>query len=325
MPLRFYLGTHMPNWLSRSTVPLFVSYLRIRQRCKRKLPTARVPWALDSSGFSVLNKWHRYPWTAAEYAADVVRYDREIGKLEWAAIRDWMCEPFVLALTGLSVEEHQRRTVASYSELRALAPSIWWVPVLQGYTRREYLRCAEMYADAGTDLATLPLVGIGSVCRREDTSEAEGIIRELAGRGIQLHGFGFKLGGLERCADVLTSADSLAWSDAARRRSNAARREARREARQPSLFRDVEVKVAVADCKSPQNSPQFALRWLSEVACRAGLKEAPELDHVCPFCGSWDGVHPPLGQLDWCCAECGESWGDIRVPTLTDGAASQRQ
>lgn len=312
--MRFFLGTHQPNWLSRSNVPLFISAVRLRARCKQKLPRARVPWALDSGGFSVIKDASGYPTSPEEYAAEVRRWSEGIGLLEWAAIQDWMCEDVKLTLTGLTLFEHQRRTVQSWLDLRRIAPDLPWVPVLQGFTRAEYLRCVEMYADAGTDLTELPTVGIGSVCRREDTSEAESIIRELAGAGLRLHGFGFKLGGLERCADVLASADSLAWSDAARRRSNAARKAAERKARQPSLF-DAEEPVAVLE-RSPQNSPRFALRWLSDVEARAGMKDAPELVHVCPFCGSADVSPPHSSELDYACVSCGESWGDVREPSL---------
>jgi hypothetical protein len=40
------------------------------------------------------------------------------------------------------------------------------------------------------DLATLPLVGVGSVCRRQHSREVEQIIWALAGRGLRLHTFG---------------------------------------------------------------------------------------------------------------------------------------
>ena len=45
---------------------------------------------------------------------------------------DWMCEPAMLARTGLTVAEHQAGTVANYLELRAAAPELPFIPVLQG-------------------------------------------------------------------------------------------------------------------------------------------------------------------------------------------------
>ena len=44
--------------------------------------------------------------------------------LEWAAPMDWMCEPAMLARTGLTVEDHQRRTVANFLELRERGPEL---------------------------------------------------------------------------------------------------------------------------------------------------------------------------------------------------------
>lgn len=312
--MRFFLGTHEPSWLSRARVPLFISAVRLRARCKRKLPRARVPWALDSGGFSVIQGPEGYPNTPEQYAAEVRRWSDCIGNLEWAAIQDWMCEKEKLALTGFTVEEHQRRTVQSWLDLRRLAPDLPWVPVLQGFTHAEYLRCVEMYADAGTDLTQLPTVGIGSVCRREDTKEAEVIIRDLAAKGIRLHGFGFKLGGLERCRDVLASADSLAWSFGARRQASANRRRVKQLARMADLFDTGEPAVLE---KTKASDPRTALDWLSEVEVRAGMKDETGLCNPCPFCGSWE-VRPPVHDLEWCCAECGAFWGDVREPSLED-------
>jgi hypothetical protein len=48
-------------------------------------------------------------------------------------------EPVMLAKTGLTVAEHQRRTVANYLQLRALAPEVAFIPVLQGWTTGDYL------------------------------------------------------------------------------------------------------------------------------------------------------------------------------------------
>ncbi len=197
----FWLGTHQPAWLAQAGVPLFVSDVRLR--AYRRLPVAAAPWALDSGGFTELQQYGRWTVTAVDYAARVRRYRAAVGNLTWAAPQDWMCEPIVIAGgrggrltfagTGLNVAEHQRRTVASVTELRAIAPDVWWLPVLQGYTVDEYLWCAERYAAAGIDLTAEPLVGLGSVCRRQATGEAEQIITALHSAGItRLHGFGVK-------------------------------------------------------------------------------------------------------------------------------------
>jgi hypothetical protein len=214
--MRFYLGTHHDSWLGRVDVPLCVSFRRLAPR--RSLPRACAPWLLDSGGFSELSLHGRWTVDPALYAWNVERIIRGVGHCAAVAIQDWMCEPFMLARTGLSIAEHQRRTVASYQTLATLAPTVPWMPVLQGWHEADYHAHARMYADAGVDLTTLPLVGVGSVCRRQATSEAVAILRGLASLGLRLHGFGFKLTGMAAAAPSLASADSLAWSFAARRK-----------------------------------------------------------------------------------------------------------
>ncbi len=74
-----------------------------------------------------------------------------------------------------------------------------------------------MYDARGIDLRALPLVGVGSVCRRQAHTEAVRIVHSLTDLGIKLHGFGFKTLGLRTLGTTLVSADSMAWSYAARR------------------------------------------------------------------------------------------------------------
>lgn len=227
MTARFLLGTHQPHWLAEAGVPLFISDTRLRGY--KRLPRAVAPWALDSGGFSQLQYYGDWTVPPAEYVARVRRYRDEVGLLEWAAPQDWMCEPIVIAGgrvgrmvfvgTGLSVGEHQRRTVDNAVELSMLAPELPWRRVVQGYTRDDYLRCVDLYERSGIDLTGEPLVGLGSVCRRQATGEAHEIIRALRARGIgRLHGFGVKTLGLLRYGHLLASADSMAWSEDARRR-----------------------------------------------------------------------------------------------------------
>ncbi len=213
---RFYLGTHQPHWLRLTDVPLFVS--RRRLTGVKKLPRAIGPWALDSGGFTEIAMHGRFTVSAATYAAEVRRFRDEIGRMEWAAPQDWMCEPAMIERTGLSVAEHQRRTIASYLELQALAPDLPWIPVLQGWGVFQYFSHVEQYAAAGIDLASFPLVGVGSVCRRQAGLTAAAIFRGLANfYHLRLHGFGVKTTGLRGAGDSLVSADSMAWSSSGRR------------------------------------------------------------------------------------------------------------
>jgi hypothetical protein len=213
----FFVGTHHPGWLATAAMPLFISDRRLR--AYRNLPRASSAWALDSGAFTELSRygtWDHGP-TPDQYAARVRRYRDEIGHLAWAAPQDWMCEPAILAKTGLTITDHQQRTITSLLRLRDADPDLPVIPVLQGWTVTDYLRCADAYQRAGIDLAAEPLVGLGSVCRRQATIQTELIITGVRAHGIhRLHGFGVKIQGLIRCGHLLTSADSMAWSFAAR-------------------------------------------------------------------------------------------------------------
>lgn len=214
-PVRFFLGSHRAHWLETAGVPLLVSRRTLAPM--RALPRARIPWALDSGGFTELSMHGAWRTTPREYVAEIRRFADEIGMLEWASPQDWMCEATMLARTGLSVEEHQRRTIANYRELRALAPDLPIIPVLQGWTFGDYMRHVEHYDSAGVDLRSLPLVGVGTVCRRQSTTMAGTVLAVLHSEGLRLHGFGFKVQGLRASAHLLTSADSMAWSYSGRR------------------------------------------------------------------------------------------------------------
>lgn len=220
--MRFYLGTHKVGWLARTSVPLFISHRQARER--RTPLVAMADWALDSGGYTELSTYGRWKTSAAEYVDAVGRY-ATWGRLQWVAPQDWMTEPWVLETTGKTVQEHHERSTQSYLDLRAAGLPV--IPVLQGPNLPDYLRHRDLYASAGVDLAAAPLVGVGSVCRREGTLEAEQIFRELAAGGLRLHGFGVKVSGLRRYADALASADSMAWSVGARYEANRERRAGR--------------------------------------------------------------------------------------------------
>jgi len=197
-------------------VPLFVSRRKLDER-KKPFPRARTRWALDSGGFTELSMFGTWKLSAHDYIARVRRYSSELGMLDWAAPQDWMCEPQILERTGLTVTRHQENTVSNFLLLRRLAPELPFIPVLQGWTKADYLACLELYEACGVDLAKAPLVGVGTVCRRQGTLEAEDILRDLERRGLRLHAFGAKTTGLRRYADAISSADSLAWSFNARK------------------------------------------------------------------------------------------------------------
>jgi hypothetical protein len=184
---------------------------------KRRTPRAKCDWILDSGGFTELQLHGEWRLSAADYVAEVRLYSDMIGEPDWVAPQDWMCEPFMLDKTGLSMRRHQELTIDNYLELRSLAPDLPFIPVLQGWEYEDYLDHAGQYAARGVELVGLPTVGIGSVCRRQRTGAAASIIYRLARQGLKLHGFGFKIIGLRKTAGWLASADSSAWSYDARR------------------------------------------------------------------------------------------------------------
>jgi hypothetical protein len=276
--MRFYLGTHQVGWLASVPASLFVSRRRLATR--KRLPRALRPWALDSGGFSELSIAGTWTLSAREYVGEVRRYRDEIGRLEWAAIQDWMCEPMMLRKTGLSIAEHQARTLTNYEELLQLAPELPWVPVLQGWSLRDYFSHLEQYVQRGHDLRQTPLVGVGTMCRRQSTREAMEILSGLAQQGLRLHGFGMKTGALHQGAtEFLTSADSLAWSLRAR-------------------FAHPLPGCTHQRCSS---CPRFALRWLQHIehemhrsATKVGMRRAHRLglDLGRPRCDL-----PPLSRV----------------------------
>lgn len=244
---QFYLGTHDVSWLW-SDLPAdadygpgelrwCVSYHRFRRYAARPRRTARWRWALDSGAYTELATHGRWTIPADEYVLDVLYHCVDIGELVWAGPQDWMCEPWIIhgdrhhgrtyPGTGLTLDEHLRRTVANFVELEQLwqqwrpyfrlAAGSPFVPSIQGWQADDYRRCIDLYEAAGVRLDRYPTVGVGSVCRRQHTGEIDAVFTALEPYGLNLHGFGVKTTGLTRYGHTLHSADSLAWSDQARR------------------------------------------------------------------------------------------------------------
>ncbi|WP_042377176.1 hypothetical protein [Gordonia alkanivorans] len=270
----YYLGSHIPSWLATSPVPLFISHRRLAGR--RTLPRARTNWALDSGGFSELSLYGGWRTSPQEYIAAVKRYDIEIGNLSFAAPQDLMCEASMIARTGLSVVEHQRRTVANFVQLQRMweddpnpdREELPIHPVLQGYSADSYLQCWDMYGEAGIDLGQYPVVGLGSVCRRESTSEVGDILDAILDRDpdLPIHLYGVKLDVLRRYGSRISSCDTLAWSFTARRNPG----------------------IAGHTHRSCSNCREYAMRWRRKIVpTRCDTDHGPECDgtDICRFGG----------------------------------------
>jgi hypothetical protein len=271
---KFYLGAHMPHWLAAAGVPLFVSHTRLTGR--RTFPRALTGWALDSGGFSEIQKHGRWTISPEDYVAAVRQYDLQIGNLEWAAPQDSMCERDQLAkaaaveaaLTGRPERSldyqrhlHQERTVANFKRCEHL----WYdrtddespiMPALQGDEPEQYVLCKEMYAAAGVDLSRYPLIGVGSICRRDDINEIGDVLTAIleTDPDMPLHIFGGKTQALKKFGHLATTADSLAWSDDARKA-------ARKHGGRLKLCDSVHPREA----KNCANCLPYALQWRARV------------------------------------------------------------
>lgn len=224
----FYIGLHQPS--DAAYFPrCMISVNRLR---RRRGPFCVGEWIMDSGAFTELKLHGRYREVPEEYAKRVRRWWSN-GRLAAAVSQDYMCEPFILDKTGLSVETHQRLTIDRYDALHALCyPMVYIMPVLQGFEPAEYVR---HLVDYGPRLADGAWVGVGSVCKRnERPEEVLAVMGAIKAKrpDLKLHGFGLKLTALkdERIRLLLHSADSMAWSFSARKqgRSGNRRSEARR-------------------------------------------------------------------------------------------------
>lgn len=212
--MRFFVGLHKP-WHAEHFASAFISVNSVRTR---KSPFPAGDWIMDSGAFSTILRHGGYPHSPATYAGEIRRWKGN-GRLLAAVSQDYMCEPAMLAITGLTVAEHQRLTIQRYDELLAADPGVYVMPVLQGYSSREYLAHIDQY---GARLAPGMWVGVGSVCKRNASPLAIWKVLDSikdARPDLRLHGFGLKTTSLASpyVCTLLTSADSMAWSYAARR------------------------------------------------------------------------------------------------------------
>nr|CAI0341182.1 hypothetical protein SHINE37_60150 [Rhizobiaceae bacterium] len=215
--LRFYVGLHQPGdacHFDRACI----SINRLRRRQK---PVDCSEILLDSGAFTELAMHGRYRSSVEDYAAQLRRlHDRRIVRISAAVAQDYMCESWMLAKTGLTIRDHQRLTIERYDALIACGIPAPIMPVLQGNDPVDYVDHLYQYRDR---LEPGMWVGVGSVCKRQGDPRAIIAVLEairLERPDLRLHGFGVKTTSLvhpavRRC---LFSADSMAWSFAARKR-----------------------------------------------------------------------------------------------------------
>lgn len=214
----FFPGIPEPSWAHRFETA-FISIARLRRRKSGFTPPTG-SWAMDSAAFSEVEKHGRYQNEPAAFAAEACAWTERVAGCVFVASQDFMCEPFILAKTGLTIPDHQRMTIERYDAiLEAWTSKTPVLPVLQGFAQADYLSHIDQYGDRLVEGAW---VGVGSVCKRQGSIA---MIEDLLGGihhrrpDLRLHGFGVKLTALksQTIRDHLYSADSMAWSFSARK------------------------------------------------------------------------------------------------------------
>lgn len=218
--MEFYVGLHQPSD-AKHFARACISTKRLRAR-RSHIGDCRV--MVDSGGFTEVTQFGGYREGVEAYATEIERL-RDICNIDCVVAQDYMCEPFALGKTGLTVIEHQRLTAERYAALRALVPSdIHVMPVIQGFAPEEYVAHVRMYGDL---LKPGMWVGVGSVCKRQGKPEAIlAVLRAIKAErpDLRLHGFGVKLTALKvwEIVELLHTADSMAWSYHARKNGRSA-------------------------------------------------------------------------------------------------------
>jgi hypothetical protein len=211
----FFIGLHQPSDAQHFDA-CCISVARLE---KRKGPFKVKDWMLDCRGFKTIEKYGGYPHPVSEYAEKIKKW-KSCGNLLAAVSQDYMCEPQQLKRTGLTVADHQRLTIERYDGLLRCDTGCYIMPVLQGYEPEEYVLHLRQYGDR---LKPGMWVGVGSVCKR-NTSPCEILDVLIAIKqerpDLRLHGFGVKTTALQHgtVRALLDTADSMAWSFAARKK-----------------------------------------------------------------------------------------------------------
>ncbi len=213
--LRFFTGLHQPSDAKHFDAA-FVSVNRLRDR---RGPFKVGDWIMDSGAFTEISTHGHWREPPAVYAAQIKRWSSN-GRLLAAVAQDYMCEPFIVAKTGLSIAEHQRLTIERYDALLACdTGDVYIMPVLQGFDPADYVAHVRQY---GGRLGPCAWVGVGSVCKRNGDPQAiEAVLLAIHAErpDLRLHGFGLKSTALSSglVRELLHTADSMAWSFRARK------------------------------------------------------------------------------------------------------------
>jgi hypothetical protein len=171
---------------------------------------------LDCGGYLMLQKYGDYPFSVTNYANLVARLTPH-----FYATMDFACEPNLVDQAKSKIKTVRGRIEATVTNAVKLAE--WenqlpgqMVPVIQGYTLREYLLCLLLYREVGL---IRDYMAVGSMCQRTNSKELSelipGIYHAAQRLGCtKLHFFGLKLSpSLEIYDEMIYSRDSAVAMD----------------------------------------------------------------------------------------------------------------
>lgn len=225
----YFLGCNFPEKIAGLNCPVMISVNGFFKRrgnsytCRKALfDGGNQPVIIDSGAFSRISRLYSYKnhLPTRTYAQVIWRF-KNCCNLVAVVVQDYMCESYILSITGLDIPTHQRLTLHRYDrlvqELDKLAQSTgeappYIMPVLQGYEPDDYMRHLDNY---GGSIKTGDWVGIGSVCKRNSNPGSIWAILHRLPTDFRYHGFGVKRtalvdGAIRSCFySVDSQADSL--------------------------------------------------------------------------------------------------------------------
>jgi hypothetical protein len=200
----FYYGTSW-HWPLPYLPRVMLSYNYVR---KLKMPwKIEIPFMMDSGAYSVILKYGKYPYTTEEYAKGIEKWHPDIA---WTM--DYPCEPSVREKGNYDPIQAQEMT--NQNQVKLLDLNVNTQMVVQGWEISDYLVNLDKIKEQGLLTECL---GIGSICRRGQTTQIARIIRAIHSNvpeWIKLHGFGVKISILSDtdARFYLYSADSMSWA-----------------------------------------------------------------------------------------------------------------
>lgn len=178
----------LSRWSNRRGWREWTGWRKGQLRNAHRLPALH----LDSAGFVATSHYGAFPWTIANYVTLAASYP-----FRWWASADY-CVEAEIASDRTQVIERLSRTIAANRECRRYADDhgilSTMMPVIQGRRASDYERCADGLWGM---IERAPLLGVGSMCRRE-VFGPEGLIAvvehldRILPAAIQLHLFGVK-------------------------------------------------------------------------------------------------------------------------------------